>query len=182
MHLHWNPEVSECLKSGNKLKCSDFILAVGHNAARKWLQAESAASTVTCFFLFLINIYPCHMYWTTIWCEYWKAMDNRCFILCQDFCLCMLSPLQTGTRSDTRYWGMRGTTSPLQKPLWSRRVCSTDRRTTHQWVTRYDDFVWSLLIYRLVNQQLKNLFFFDGLWKLLILKNFKLSSCLVCKE
>ncbi|XP_023277346.1 proteasome assembly chaperone 1 [Seriola lalandi dorsalis] len=34
VHLHWSPEVSESLKSGNKLQCSDFILAVGHNAAR----------------------------------------------------------------------------------------------------------------------------------------------------
>lgn len=34
VHLHWNPEVSDSLKSGNKLPCSDFILAVGHNAAR----------------------------------------------------------------------------------------------------------------------------------------------------
>ncbi|XP_026228363.1 proteasome assembly chaperone 1 [Anabas testudineus] len=34
IHLHWNPEVSEFLRSGNKLQCSDFILAVGHNAAR----------------------------------------------------------------------------------------------------------------------------------------------------
>uniref|UniRef100_A0A3P8U0A6 Proteasome assembly chaperone 1 n=1 Tax=Amphiprion percula TaxID=161767 RepID=A0A3P8U0A6_AMPPE len=31
--LHWSPEVSEALRSGNKLQCSDFILAVGHNAA-----------------------------------------------------------------------------------------------------------------------------------------------------
>ncbi|TKS83259.1 Proteasome assembly chaperone 1 [Collichthys lucidus] len=34
VHLHWSPEVSESLKSGSKLQCSDFILAVGHNAAR----------------------------------------------------------------------------------------------------------------------------------------------------
>ncbi|XP_075957355.1 proteasome assembly chaperone 1 [Anarhichas minor] len=34
VHLHWSPEVSESLKSGNKLPCSDFLLAVGHNAAR----------------------------------------------------------------------------------------------------------------------------------------------------
>ncbi|XP_068455797.1 proteasome assembly chaperone 1 [Clinocottus analis] len=34
VHLHWCPEVAESLKSGNKLQCSDFILAVGHNAAR----------------------------------------------------------------------------------------------------------------------------------------------------
>ncbi|XP_040007500.1 proteasome assembly chaperone 1 [Xiphias gladius] len=34
VHLHWSPEVSESLRSGNKLQCSDFILAVGHNAAR----------------------------------------------------------------------------------------------------------------------------------------------------
>ncbi|KAM9331699.1 proteasome assembly chaperone 1 [Pholidichthys leucotaenia] len=33
VHLHWSPEVSESLRSGNKLQCSDFILAVGHNAA-----------------------------------------------------------------------------------------------------------------------------------------------------
>ncbi|XP_008330873.1 proteasome assembly chaperone 1 [Cynoglossus semilaevis] len=33
VHLHWNSEVSESLQSGNKLQCSDFILAVGHNAA-----------------------------------------------------------------------------------------------------------------------------------------------------
>ncbi|CAJ1063417.1 proteasome assembly chaperone 1 [Xyrichtys novacula] len=34
VHLHWSPEVSESMKSGNKLQCSEFILAVGHNAAR----------------------------------------------------------------------------------------------------------------------------------------------------
>ncbi|KAM3601316.1 uncharacterized protein V6R79_010585 [Siganus canaliculatus] len=34
VRLHWCPEVSESLKSGNKLQCSDLILAVGHNAAR----------------------------------------------------------------------------------------------------------------------------------------------------
>ncbi|XP_029956619.1 proteasome assembly chaperone 1 [Salarias fasciatus] len=34
VHLHWSPEVSESLASGNKLQCSDFILAVGPNAAR----------------------------------------------------------------------------------------------------------------------------------------------------
>ncbi|KAM8741271.1 proteasome assembly chaperone 1 [Acanthopagrus schlegelii] len=34
IHLQWSPEVSEALTSGNKLPCSDFILAVGHNAAR----------------------------------------------------------------------------------------------------------------------------------------------------
>ncbi|XP_032390586.1 proteasome assembly chaperone 1 [Etheostoma spectabile] len=34
VNLHWSPEVSESLKSGNKLQCSDFVLAVGHNAAR----------------------------------------------------------------------------------------------------------------------------------------------------
>ncbi|XP_006785133.1 proteasome assembly chaperone 1 [Neolamprologus brichardi] len=33
VHLHWSPEVSESLKSGNKLQCSDFILAVGQNAS-----------------------------------------------------------------------------------------------------------------------------------------------------
>lgn len=31
--LHWSPDVSEALSSGNKLQFSDFILAVGHNAA-----------------------------------------------------------------------------------------------------------------------------------------------------
>ncbi|XP_062262783.1 proteasome assembly chaperone 1 isoform X1 [Platichthys flesus] len=34
VHLHWIPEVSDSLKSGNKLPCSEFVLAVGHNAAR----------------------------------------------------------------------------------------------------------------------------------------------------
>ncbi|XP_070839735.1 proteasome assembly chaperone 1 [Chaetodon trifascialis] len=34
VQLHWSPEISESLKSGNKLQCSDFVLAVGHNAAR----------------------------------------------------------------------------------------------------------------------------------------------------
>uniref|UniRef100_A0A087X8T2 Proteasome assembly chaperone 1 n=1 Tax=Poecilia formosa TaxID=48698 RepID=A0A087X8T2_POEFO len=33
VHLHWNPEVSELLRAGNKVQCSSFILAVGHNAA-----------------------------------------------------------------------------------------------------------------------------------------------------
>ncbi|KAF3706569.1 Proteasome assembly chaperone 1 [Channa argus] len=32
--LHWNPEVSEALRSGNKFHCSDFILASGVNASR----------------------------------------------------------------------------------------------------------------------------------------------------
>ncbi|XP_034540386.1 proteasome assembly chaperone 1 [Notolabrus celidotus] len=32
--LHWSPEVSESLKNGNKVQCSEFILAVGHNATR----------------------------------------------------------------------------------------------------------------------------------------------------
>lgn len=43
VHLHWSPDVSESLKSGNKLQCSDFILAVGHNAAR-FLSASVLAS------------------------------------------------------------------------------------------------------------------------------------------
>ncbi|XP_068188162.1 proteasome assembly chaperone 1 isoform X2 [Antennarius striatus] len=34
VRLHWNPEVSETLNSGNKLQCSDFIVAVGLNASR----------------------------------------------------------------------------------------------------------------------------------------------------
>ncbi|XP_071783038.1 proteasome assembly chaperone 1 [Centroberyx gerrardi] len=35
VHLQWSPEVEELLRSGSKrLQCSDFILAVGHNAAR----------------------------------------------------------------------------------------------------------------------------------------------------
>ncbi|XP_061659930.1 proteasome assembly chaperone 1 isoform X2 [Syngnathoides biaculeatus] len=34
VHLHWGPEVCDVLKSGNKLPCSLFILAVGHNASR----------------------------------------------------------------------------------------------------------------------------------------------------
>ncbi|CAN9501176.1 unnamed protein product [Ophioblennius macclurei] len=34
VHLHWSPQVSESLRSGNKLQCSDFVLAVGPNAAR----------------------------------------------------------------------------------------------------------------------------------------------------
>lgn len=34
VHLHWSPEVSDSLKSGKKLQCSQFILAVGHNASR----------------------------------------------------------------------------------------------------------------------------------------------------
>ncbi|XP_028277396.1 proteasome assembly chaperone 1 [Parambassis ranga] len=33
VQLHWSPEVSDSLRSGNKLQCSDFILAVGYNAA-----------------------------------------------------------------------------------------------------------------------------------------------------
>lgn len=33
VQLHWSPQVSESLKSGNKLRCSDFILAVGQNAS-----------------------------------------------------------------------------------------------------------------------------------------------------
>lgn len=34
VHLQWNSEMSECLSSGNKLQCSQFILAVGYNATR----------------------------------------------------------------------------------------------------------------------------------------------------
>ncbi|XP_056266931.1 proteasome assembly chaperone 1 [Pseudoliparis swirei] len=34
VRLHWSPEVSQELKSGNKLPCSAFVLAVGQNAAR----------------------------------------------------------------------------------------------------------------------------------------------------
>ncbi|XP_077597460.1 proteasome assembly chaperone 1 [Stigmatopora nigra] len=34
VQLHWGPEVCEALKSGEKLPCSNFILAVGHNASR----------------------------------------------------------------------------------------------------------------------------------------------------
>ncbi|XP_061558722.1 proteasome assembly chaperone 1 [Phycodurus eques] len=34
VHLHWGPEVCDDLKSGDKLPCSLFILAVGHNASR----------------------------------------------------------------------------------------------------------------------------------------------------
>ncbi|KAM4544977.1 proteasome assembly chaperone 1 [Odontesthes bonariensis] len=33
VQLQWSPEVSESLRSGNKLQCSDFVLAVGHNAS-----------------------------------------------------------------------------------------------------------------------------------------------------
>ncbi|XP_061905054.1 proteasome assembly chaperone 1 isoform X2 [Entelurus aequoreus] len=34
VHLHWCPEVSDALQAGSKLQCSQFLLAVGHNAAR----------------------------------------------------------------------------------------------------------------------------------------------------
>ncbi|XP_057676044.1 proteasome assembly chaperone 1 isoform X2 [Corythoichthys intestinalis] len=34
VRLHWGPEVCDALKSGDKLPCSHFILAVGHNASR----------------------------------------------------------------------------------------------------------------------------------------------------
>lgn len=37
-------------------------------------------------------------------------------------------------------------------------------------------------LYRLIKQQLKNLFFFEGLWQFFMLEDFKLSSCLVCKQ
>ncbi|XP_031725176.1 proteasome assembly chaperone 1-like [Anarrhichthys ocellatus] len=47
VHLHWSPEVSESLKSGNKLQCSDFLLAVGHNATSEWLPA--AVCYITCY-------------------------------------------------------------------------------------------------------------------------------------
>ncbi|XP_024122109.1 proteasome assembly chaperone 1 isoform X1 [Oryzias melastigma] len=33
VNLLWSPEILQSLTSGNKLQCSDFILAVGHNAA-----------------------------------------------------------------------------------------------------------------------------------------------------
>ncbi|XP_034033367.1 proteasome assembly chaperone 1 [Thalassophryne amazonica] len=32
VHLHWIPDVAESLRCGTKLPCSQFILAVGHNA------------------------------------------------------------------------------------------------------------------------------------------------------
>ncbi|XP_058482478.1 proteasome assembly chaperone 1 [Solea solea] len=44
VHLHWSSEVTELLQSGNKLQCSDFILAVGHNAAR-FLSVYALASS-----------------------------------------------------------------------------------------------------------------------------------------
>lgn len=34
VRLQWSPDISDWLKSGNKFQCSDFLLAVGHNAAR----------------------------------------------------------------------------------------------------------------------------------------------------
>ncbi|XP_012736928.2 proteasome assembly chaperone 1 [Fundulus heteroclitus] len=43
VHLHWSPDVTESLRSGNKLQCSSFILAVGHNAA-SFLSAYVLAS------------------------------------------------------------------------------------------------------------------------------------------
>ncbi|KAM4547451.1 proteasome assembly chaperone 1 isoform 2-T2 [Fundulus diaphanus] len=43
VHLHWSPEITESLRSGNKLQCSSFILAVGHNAA-SFLSAYVLAS------------------------------------------------------------------------------------------------------------------------------------------
>uniref|UniRef100_A0A1A7WGT3 Proteasome assembly chaperone 1 n=1 Tax=Iconisemion striatum TaxID=60296 RepID=A0A1A7WGT3_9TELE len=43
VQLQWNPDVTESLRSGNKLQCSDFILAVGHNAA-SFLSAYVLAS------------------------------------------------------------------------------------------------------------------------------------------
>ncbi|XP_027887885.1 proteasome assembly chaperone 1 [Xiphophorus couchianus] len=43
VHLHWNPEISELLRAGNKVQCSSFILAVGHNAA-SFLSAYILAS------------------------------------------------------------------------------------------------------------------------------------------
>ncbi|KAF7641179.1 hypothetical protein LDENG_00290260 [Lucifuga dentata] len=36
VHLQWSPEVSESLRSGTRLPCSDLILAVGHSAASKY--------------------------------------------------------------------------------------------------------------------------------------------------
>ncbi|MED6274615.1 hypothetical protein CHARACLAT_018131 [Characodon lateralis] len=43
VHLHWSPEITEMLRAGNKLQCSRFILAVGHNAA-SFLSAYVLAS------------------------------------------------------------------------------------------------------------------------------------------
>ncbi|MEQ2234927.1 hypothetical protein ILYODFUR_036425 [Ilyodon furcidens] len=43
VHLHWSPEITEMLRTGNKLQCSRFILAVGHNAA-SFLSAYVLAS------------------------------------------------------------------------------------------------------------------------------------------
>nr|XP_057943728.1 proteasome assembly chaperone 1 [Doryrhamphus excisus] len=34
VHLHWVTDVSDALQAGNKLQCSQLLLAVGHNAAR----------------------------------------------------------------------------------------------------------------------------------------------------
>lgn len=40
--------MSESLKSGSKLPCSEFVLAVGHNAARKWPPVASRVTTLLC--------------------------------------------------------------------------------------------------------------------------------------
>ncbi|XP_049598893.1 proteasome assembly chaperone 1 [Syngnathus scovelli] len=34
VHINWSPAVCDALKTGDKLTCSHFILAVGHNASR----------------------------------------------------------------------------------------------------------------------------------------------------
>uniref|UniRef100_A0A1A8PD45 Proteasome assembly chaperone 1 n=1 Tax=Nothobranchius rachovii TaxID=451742 RepID=A0A1A8PD45_9TELE len=43
VQLQWSTDVTESLRSGNKLLCSDFVLAVGHNAA-SFLSAYVLAS------------------------------------------------------------------------------------------------------------------------------------------
>lgn len=55
----------------------------------------------------------------------------------QGFCRHMSSRLQIGMWWDTRRCGMKETWQEVGKLLWSLHVFSTDRRTTHQWVTRH---------------------------------------------
>ncbi|XP_059208428.1 proteasome assembly chaperone 1 [Centropristis striata] len=90
VHLHWSPEVSESLKSGNKLQCSDFILAVGHNAARflsvyvltsenwdavghasMWNERSRAVTGITS---------------EESECVFYRHKDNRSVLICQVTC------------------------------------------------------------------------------------------------
>lgn len=71
-----------------------------------------------------------------------KGHENQETLPClypfsQGFCRHMSSRLQIGMWWDTHRCGTKETWQGAGKPVWSLHVFSTDRRTTHQWVTRH---------------------------------------------